>query len=188
MKNSNPKSHRRVFTIGGIAALLMFGFCFAMVPLYNLICKKVGVNTSIAGSALVTPATSEAMSQTIDKTRKITVQFVATNHMGMPWEFFPRVKSMQVHPGEKATIYFYGKNPTGKDMIAQAIPSLTPTDAIIHFHKVECFCFNQQPLRAGEGKDMALVFQIDKDLPKDIHVITLAYTLFDATPKATKKG
>ena len=64
---------------------------------------------------------------------------------------------------------------------------MTPTESISHFHKIECFCFNQQTLKAGEAKDMALVFQVDKDLPKDVHTITLAYTLFDATPQASKK-
>jgi cytochrome c oxidase assembly protein subunit 11 len=182
------KSNRKVFIIGGIAAVLMFGFCFAMVPLYNLICKRVGINTSIAGNDLVTPAAAAAMSKTTDLSREVTVQFVATNHMGMPWDFYPRVKSVRVHPGEQTKVLFYAKNLTDKAMIGQMIPSLTPPQSITHFHKVECFCFEQQPLKGRESKDMALVFQIDNDLPKDIHVITLSYTLFDATPKETKKG
>ena len=73
-------------------------------------------------------------------------------------------------------------------MTVQAIPSMTPTEAISHFHKIECFCFRQQTLKGRESREMPLIFQIDKDLPKDIHVITLSYTLFDATPKETKKG
>jgi cytochrome c oxidase assembly protein subunit 11 len=94
---------------------------------------------------------------------------------------------VRVHPGENTTVYFYAKNATAKAMTVQAIPSMTPTDAMSHFHKIECFCFKQQSLNAGASKDMALIFQVDKDLPKDIHVITLAYTLFDATPKETSK-
>ena len=185
---AEQKSHRKIFIIGGIAAVLMFGFCFAMVPLYSLICKKIGINTnSVAGTVLTTPEVSAAIGKSIDLSREVTVQFTATNHMGMPWDFYPRVKSVKVHPGEKVQVYFHAKNPTAKDMTAQAIPAMTPTEAIGHFHKIECFCFNQQKLKAGEAREMGLVFQIDKDLPKETHVITLAYTLFDATPKAIKK-
>lgn len=184
------KSHRKILIIGGIAVAVMFGFCFAMVPLYSLLCKATGMNTTVVGSELTTAAVSDEMSKAVDMTRDVTVQFTATNNMGMPWDFYPQKKSITVHPGEKATIYFYAKNTTEKDMTAQAIPSMTPTESISHFHKIECFCFHQQTLKAGESKDMALVFQVDKDLPKEVRVITLAYTLFDATPKAkeTRKG
>jgi cytochrome c oxidase assembly protein subunit 11 len=182
------KSHRKVFIIGGIATAIMFSFCFAMVPLYNLICKATGINTSIAGSDLVSPAAANVLSKSADLSREITVQFTATNHNGMPWDFYPKVKSVVVHPGEQTKVYFYAKNPTARDMTAQAIPSLTPTESIGHFHKIECFCFNQQTLNHGESKNMVLIFQIDKDIPKNIHVITLAYTLFDAKPNVTRKG
>lgn len=176
------KSHRKVYIIGGIAAAIMFGFCFAIVPLYGLICKRAGLNTTLS-TDLITPAKSEAISQNADLSREVIVQFTATNHMGMPWDFYPKAKMVKVHPGQKNKIYFYAKNPTTKDMTAQAIPSMTPTDAIAHFHKIECFCFNQQKLKAGESKDMVMVFQIDRELPKEVRVITLAYTLFDATPQ-----
>lgn len=182
------KSNRKIFIIGGVVAVLMFGFCFAMVPLYSLICKETGINTSIAGSMLISPAKSAELSKTADLSRDVIVQFTATKHMGMPWEFFPRTTTMIVHPGQKTTVYFYAKNTTDKIMIAQAIPSMTPPDSLGHFHKIECFCFHQQTLKPGESKEMALVFQVDKELPKEVSVITMAYTLFDATPKETRKG
>lgn len=186
---SGQKSHRKVFIIGGIAAAVMFGFSFAMVPLYSLICKAVGVNTSIASAELLKPGqASSVASAGVDLSRTVTVQFLSVNHNGMPWDFYPRVKSMKVHPGESRKIEYYAKNTTNKKMTVQAIPSMTPVDALNHFHKIECFCFNQQTLEARESKDMALVFNIDKDIPKDIQVISLAYTLFDATPKETRKG
>lgn len=187
---SNQTSHRKIFVIGGIVAAIMFGFSFALVPLYSLLCKKIGVNTSIASAPLLTPAQAAEGNKQVDLTRTVTVQFVVINHNGMPWDFYPHVKSMKVHPGENNKVKFYAKNTTTKTMVLQAIPSMTPTEALAHFHKVECFCFNQQTLKGRENRDMALVFQIDKDLPKDIHVITLAYTLFDATPKEkdTRKG
>ena len=182
------KSHRKIFMIGGIVAAAMFAFCFAMVPLYSVICRATGINTSVASSELITPAAASAISQSTDTTRDITIQFTATNHMGLPWDFYPETKSIKVHPGEKATVYFYAKNTTNHAMTIQAIPSMTPPEAIGHFHKIECFCFHQQSLKSGESKRMGLVFQVDKDLPKETRVITLAYTLFDATPKATRKG
>lgn len=179
---STQKSHKKIFVIGGIVAAIMFGFCFAMVPLYSVLCKATGINQSI-GTNLITPAYSEELSKNADLSREIIVQFTATNHMGMPWDFYPKQKFVKVHPGEKKQIYFYAKNPTKNSMVAQAIPGMTPVEAIAHFHKIECFCFNQQTLQSGEEKDMGMLFQIDKDIPKDVHVITLAYTLFDATPK-----
>lgn len=184
---TQKKSHKKIFIAGSMAAVMMFGFCFAMVPLYSLICKTTGINTSITPE-LTAPASAALISKTADLTREVTVQFIATHHNGMPWDFYPKMKSITIHPGEKNTIYFYAKNTTNKNMIAQAVPSMTPTDAISHFHKIECFCFHQQTLKAGENKNMALVFQVDKDLPREIRVITLAYTLFDATPKETRKG
>ena len=184
---ATPKSHRNIFLIGGMVAAIMFAFCFAMVPLYNLICKKTGIST-IANAELTTPAVSQAMSKATDLSREVTIQFIATHHMGMPWDFYPRTKSIRIHPGEKNTVYFYAKNTTANNMTVQAIPSMTPVESMSHFHKIECFCFRQQTLKSGESKNMALVFQVDKDLPKSIHVITLAYTLFDATPKEIRKG
>jgi cytochrome c oxidase assembly protein subunit 11 len=156
----------------------MFGFCFAIVPFYSMICKATGINTSVRTSELVLPARADAH-RVIDKSREVTVQFVATTHMGLPWDFSPQVQSVRIHPGENTTVYFHAKNTTGKQMTVQAIPSMTPPESLGHFHKIECFCFRQQTLKAGESKEMPLIFNVDKDLPKNIHVITLAYTLFD---------
>lgn len=185
---TGKQSHRKVLILGGVAAIIMFGFCFAIVPFYNLICQKTGINVAARNPMLISPSESKALSLASDATRTIEIQFTATNHMGMPWDFYPRTKSMTVHPGEKKTVYFYAKNTTSHDMTAQAIPSMTPPESIGHFHKIECFCFRQQTLKAGESKEMALVFQVDNQLPKEDHVITLSYTLFDATPKSIKKG
>lgn len=184
-KPNNP--HRKIFIWGGIAAAIMFTFCFAMVPLYSLICKKTGINTSAANGGLLTSVSAET-TEPADLTREITVQFVAVNHNGMPWEFYPRTKTIKVHPGENNKIFFFAKNTTDKKMSVQAIPSMTPTDALTYFHKIECFCFNQQTLDARQSKEMPMIFRIDKTIPKEIRVITLAYTLFDTTPKETKEG
>lgn len=184
---AEQRSHRKIYLIGLVVAVLMFGFCFAMVPLYGLLCKATGTNnTSKAGNVLSQSTNLAALSTAVDLSREVTVQFTTNNHMGLPWDFYPKVKSVTLHPGEKKTVYFYAKNTTRHEMTVQAIPSMTPTDALNHFHKIECFCFTQQSLGAGKAKDMALIFQVDANLPKEIKVMTLAYTLFDATP--LKKG
>jgi cytochrome c oxidase assembly protein subunit 11 len=184
---SGQRSHRKIFIIGGIVAAIMFTFCFAMVPLYSLICKKTGINTSAANSSLLTQVSAQTNEQP-DLSRTITVQFVATNHNGLPWEFYPRTKVMKVHPGENNKVIFYAKNTTEKRMSVQAIPSMTPTDALNYFHKIECFCFTQQTLDKKESKEMPMIFRIDKNVPKDMHVMTLAYTLFDISPNEARKG
>jgi cytochrome c oxidase assembly protein subunit 11 len=178
----NKKTNRKIFIIGGIVALVMFGFSFAMVPLYSLICKQTGINTSAADGDLLKASSAEVSSKDIDLTRNIEVQFVAVNHNGLPWDFYPMTKSIIVHPGQNNKVFFYAKNTTTHDMTVQAIPSMTPTDAIEHFHKIQCFCFTQQSLKGLASKEMPLIFRVGKNLPKDIHVITLAYTLFDAKP------
>lgn len=181
------KSHKKVFIIGGVVAVCMYFFSFAIVPFYSLICKATGLNTSVPSGELLT-AYAVSAKKPADLSREITVQFSAMNHMGMTWEFFPRIKSIKMHPGENAKVFFYAKNTQDKIMTVQAIPSMTPTAAISYFHKIECFCFQRQTLNGRESRDMPLVFQIDKALPKDIHVITLQYTLYDVTPKAGRKG
>jgi cytochrome c oxidase assembly protein subunit 11 len=184
---AEKKSHRKIIIMGSIASVLMFGFCFAMVPLYSLICKATGINTSVPSAQLLTPAYADSQGGP-DFSREVTIQFVTVEHMGLPWEFYPRTKSIHVHPGENAKVFFYVKNTTDRPMTVQAIPSITPPESMKHFHKIECFCFTQQSLNAHEGKYMPLIFNIGKNLPKEVHVITLAYTLFEVKPKAIKKG
>lgn len=175
--------HHKTTAILTLVVALMFGFSFALVPLYRLACKKIGLNTSIAINNFPDlPAGKSAPVQS----RELTVQFITMTNQGLAWEFRPHTKMVKTHPGENTKVTFYAKNLTKKDMVVQAIPSMTPATSILHFHKVECFCFNQQALKAGEAKDMTLVFQVDKDLPRDVHTITLAYTLFDATPQNSK--
>ena len=106
---------------------------------------------------------------------------MASNNDGMPWEFRPTDTVLRVHPGEVSDTVFFARNPMPKDMVAQAIPSVSPARAAAYFHKTECFCFNQQPLQAGDDTEMPLQFIVDKDLPADIKTITLSYTLFDVT-------
>ena len=121
----------------------------------------------------------------ITKSLSIKVQFLATNNDGMAWKFKPATTEIRVHPGELVETEFFAKNPAGHTMVAQAVPSLVPFKAAEYFHKTECFCFNQQTLAGGQEILMPLRFIVDQDVPKDVHTITLAYTLFDVTDKAT---
>src|SRR5258708_6226241 len=104
---NGQKSSRKIFIIGGIVAVLMFGFCFAIVPIYAKICKATGINPSFQNADLVKPAIAAQYGKDVDMTREVTVQFVSTNHMGMPWDFYPNTKSIKLHPGEKKQLSFY---------------------------------------------------------------------------------
>jgi len=158
-------------------AVGMFGFGFLLVPLYDVFCDITGLNGKTGGRYEAVPAE-------VDKSRVITVQFVASNNDGMMWDFKPNITEVKVHPGELKEVSFFARNPSGEDMVAQAVPSVVPFTAAEYFHKTECFCFNQQPLKAGTETDMPLVFVVDQDVPKNVHTITLSYTLFDVTEMA----
>lgn len=174
---SNETSQNLVLKLV-LAVIGMFAFGFAMVPLYDVLCEVTGLNGKTNETAY------EAVEVTVDTSRTITVQFIATNNDQMSWEFKPQETVVKVHPGQPTNTNFYAKNPSDKTMIAQAVPSISPSRAAEFFHKTECFCFNQQTLKAGEEIDMPLQFIVDQDLPKDIRTITLSYTIFDVTDSA----
>ncbi|HBQ03326.1 MAG TPA: cytochrome c oxidase assembly protein [Halieaceae bacterium] len=160
----------------GAVSVVMFAFVFVvMVPLYNVLCDVLGINGKTSSNAYT------AVSAEVDESRAIKVQFIATNNDGMPWAFAPQVTEMVVHPGAANDTLFFAANPTANAMIAQAIPSVSPSRAAEYFHKTECFCFEQQPLEGLGEAEMPLQFIIDQDLPSDIKTITLSYTLFDVT-------
>ena len=157
----------------------MFVFAvWVMPPLYDAFCDITGLNGKTGGRY-------EAVDTVINTDREITVQFVATNNAGMPWRFGPEDKVVKVHPGEQMRINYLATNTTGKDMVAQAIPSLVPYKASGYFHKTECFCFDQQWLAAGDSAVLPMIFIVDQDLPDHINTITLSYTLFDVTDRFT---
>jgi cytochrome c oxidase assembly protein subunit 11 len=153
----------------------MFGFGFAMVPLYDIVCEVTGLNGKTAGKYVASEP------QTVVEDRIVTIQFLANNNAEMPWEFRPKVRKMQVNPGKMNVAEFYVRNVTNEVMVAQAVPSVTPFRAAEYLHKTECFCFEQQQLANGEDLDMPLRFIIDSNIPEDVKTITLSYTLFDIT-------
>lgn len=156
-----------------LVTILMFGFGFALVPFYTMMCKTLGINGKTDNFVVVNEGAP-------DLSRWVTVEFVASTNAYLNWDFYPLVKQVKVHPGQNMQVAFFAKNNTNHTMTVQANPSITPGIAAKHFKKTECFCFTQQTFKAGESRDMPLLFHIDKNLPKNIHVITLSYTMFDA--------
>ena len=152
----------------------MFGFGFALVPVYTLLCKATGINGKTGGP------TQLGLVEEIDKTRWVTIQFIATNNANLNWAFYPKTTSIKLHPGENTLIYYYAENNSGKAMTVQAIPSVTPGKAAKYVKKTECFCFTQQNFKIGEKRDMPVLFHVDANLPKEINMLSLSYTLFNA--------
>ena len=174
MSNRDDTKTRSLVMRLATAAVFMFGFGFALVPLYEVFCDITGLNGKNfnEGPAAITE---------VDRSRTVKVQFVTTNPVEMPWEFKPNERTMRVFPGEDKVTAFYAKNPTSQWMVAQAVPSVTPSEAAPYLHKVNCFCFDRQPLDAGADTEMPLVFVVDPELPEHITTITLSYALFDLT-------
>jgi len=175
------RDNRRLLGKLALIALLMFGFGYALVPMYRAICEALGINVlSVAEQRVAqgwTGSAAGAANSQVDRSRSVTVEFDA-NARG-PWEFRPARSSMQVHPGELATVMYSFRNVQDRTMSAQAIPSYAPRQAAAHFRKLECFCFSEYRLQPGESKQWPVVFVIDPKLPKDVSTITLSYTFFE---------
>jgi cytochrome c oxidase assembly protein subunit 11 len=160
----------------------MFGFGYALVPLYEAICEATGVNILALGEQAIRGVKGKVPSNSqVDTSRTITVEFDA-NSRG-PWDFKPAQRSLQVHPGELTTVMYEFQNIQNRRMAAQAIPSYAPQQAQAHFNKLECFCFNQYTLEPGEKKSWPVAFVIDPKLSKDVTTITLSYTFFEVGGK-----
>lgn len=157
-----------------IVCALMFAFGWALVPLYRKICEVTGINVLTLRNG---DAEQAARNTQVDRSRTIMIEFDA-NTQG-PWRFRPHVSHLQVHPGELTQVTYDLVNLEGRPMVGQAIPSYAPMQSAKHFRKVECFCFSQQTLAAGETRQFPVVFFIDPALPAEIRTITLSYTFFE---------
>jgi len=169
-----------------LVAVLMFGFGWALIPLYRKICEVTGINLLTNRDPAVE---ARARNTQVDTSRTIVVEFDA-NRQG-PWRFRPHVNHMTVHPGELVHVDYDLENLENRAMAGQAIPSYAPQQSAPYFQKLECFCFKQQVLAAGETRRFPVVFFVDPDLPKDVTQITLSYTFFEvagALPRAGVKG
>lgn len=170
-------SNSRVIKRLVLVVFSMFGFGFALVPLYDVFCDITGLNGKTNDIAVA------YADDGIDTSRTIKVQFITRMAKGIPWQFKPVVNEISVHPGEMKFVNFYAKNKSQQDIIGQAVPSVSPGLAAGYFQKIECFCFTQQPLKGGEEVEMGLQFYVDLDLPADINTLTLSYTLYDISNK-----
>lgn len=154
----------------------MFGFGFALVPLYDLLCEVTGLGGRTGGAYTYDSANIQP-----DKSRLIQVNFTTNTNAGMPWEFWAEKGGVRVHPGELKQMNFFVRNTTDRRMIGQAVPSMVPPRAAEYFHKTECFCFEQQVLEPGELLEMPMRFIVSKELPKNVQTLSLSYELFDVT-------
>jgi len=174
IKDENRKLSRKL----GIVALMMFGFGFALVPFYDQICAALGVNSIEAKSDL--PANSQ-----IDFSRSVTIELDSNAH-NMPWRFKPLIGHVKVHPGELVTVEYEIVNVRDAAVTGQAVPSYGPQRAGEYFRKVECFCFTQQTLQAGETRRLPVQFVVDPRLPKDVNTIAVSYTFFEVAGRGGK--
>ena len=164
-----------------VVAAGMFAFGYALGPLYKHICEVTGINILALGEKQVPGGSTARPNTQVDESRTITVEFDANAHG--PWIFKPALATVQVHPGQLATVMYEFQNVQNRRMAAQAIPSYAPRNAAPYFNKLECFCFNQYTLQPGEKKEWPVAFVIDPKLPKDVMTITLSYTFFEVGGK-----
>ena len=162
---------RLVFLAAG-----MFGFAFALVPLYDVICDITGLNgrttSQVALQEEITPSAAPG-------DRQVRIEFLAKSARGMPWDFRPLESEMSVRVGEMNLATFYVRNRADVTVTGQAVPSVAPGQAALYLKKIECFCFEQQELAAGGEMEMGVSFYVDAELPADISQLTLSYTMFN---------
>ena len=172
-RTESPR-HQRLVTRLVLVTFGMFGFGFALVPLYDVICDITGLN-----GVVDLQAAEHGGVEPVDPDRTVTVEFIATVNDNRPWDFAPEVRRKEVTPGELHTVTFRTTNEQDRDTVSQIVPSVAPGRAGRHFRKTECFCFTEQPFDAGENRDMSVTFFIDPDLDDRTGTVTLSYTLFD---------
>ena len=174
MPRSGP---RRVLALALAVCAVMFLFGFAMVPLYRLVCTHVlGIRVDDAPSA--------ATVAVVDRSRTVTVQLMGNVHSALPWRFAPEQPQLRVHPGAMTVAWFSASNVAAQPLTGHAVPGIAPSQASLYFNKVECFCFTDQTLGAGESRRMPVRFVVDPRLPRSISTITLAYTFYENPPAA----
>ncbi len=161
-----------------IIVCAMFAFGYALVPLYKAICDLTGINILALQEEVGKVKSGNTQ---IDLSRTVTVDF-DSNEAGNTkavWSFKPAQRTVNVHPGELTTVQYELRNLLDRTVVGQAIPSYLPARAAEHFNKIECFCFKQQTLAAGEVRTFPVVFSLDPALGKDVGNITLSYTFFE---------
>ncbi len=158
-----------------IFAVAMFGFGYAMVPLYDVFCDVTGINGKTGEISL-----ADATTGAVDLDRLVTVEFDTNVNGELPWKFKATQYKKVVHPGAITEMVFIALNESDHAVKGRAVPSVAPSQASLYFNKTECFCFTEQVLEAGERKEMIVRFVVDSELPEKIETMTLSYTFFEA--------
>lgn len=177
---SKSGANRRIAAKLALAAVAMFGFGYALVPLYDYACRIIGLNGKtgrIEAAAVAAP----------DVERTVTVEFTGHATTGLPWEFRPMTRRLEVHPGDTVVMNYYVRNTAAEALIGQAVPSVVPARAAPHFKKIECFCFTRQELKPGEAREMPVQFTVMPDLSPEVRTITLSYAFFNADRASARK-
>jgi cytochrome c oxidase assembly protein subunit 11 len=167
----NQQSHARLVRKLLLLAVGMFGFGFAMWPIYNVFCNLTGLGGR--GVKVV-----ENVGELQKSDRQVKLRFDASVNSGLPWVFQATEKSATVTLGEMREALYLAMNESDETVIGRAIYNVTPPEASLYFVKTECFCFTEQMLLANESKEMPVYYFIQPDLPENIKEITLSYTFF----------
>jgi len=187
-KVDNEKANRNVVAVSSFVVIAMFGFGFALIPLYDVFCDVLGINGSYQsiedGTYDSKAETERALKNGIDTSRTITMQFLVTDNEALDLDFKSNTKNLTMNPGEIKEVSYYVKNRSNKPMVLQAIPDITPNLAKKYLAKIECFCFQKQTLQPGEEKEMPLRFVVNSALPETIPVLTMTYRFIDLNYKA----
>jgi len=178
---NTEKRKRRTLWLLGALALGMFGFGFALVPLYGLLCQVTGTQSLEQRAKLASGASLPSPGR-VDESRWVTVKFDTSIQPDLPWTIIPGERKVRVHPGEMRRVDFFAENRSGAAITGQALPSIAPFQAGAFFSKLECFCFTQQTLQGNESKTMPLIFTVSPDLPEDISSLTLSYSVMRVSP------
>ena len=174
--NTTKRSTKKLTAYLVLSVIGMFGFGFALVPLYDVMCEALGINGKTNTVSAVQPQGMQP-----DYSRTVRVEFMSHIKPDMPWRFEPEKRVLEVHPGEVIQTNYIATNMSGLNLVGQAVPSVSPGNGATYFNKMECFCFNQQPLNAKQSTEMGLIFYIEPNIPESIHTLTLSYTLFNIT-------
>jgi cytochrome c oxidase assembly protein subunit 11 len=180
--DSKKRANRKLLRALLIMTAGSFAFGWALVPLYDVLCRAAGIGNAEA------KAGKSVVQEALDPNREVTIEFIAEEASVGSFDFQPKVRSMRIHPGKLYDAVFLAKNLTGQPAVAQAVPSISPTGTAKYFHKTECFCFTPQKFAGGEARDMPVRFIVDSGLPSDVDKLTLAYTIYDATATAAAQS
>ena len=180
-RHTRSAANPRLPLMLAVVTVAMFGFGYALSPIYDLMCQAFGLNGKVGRVA------AESAAQPVDMNRTVTVEFTGLATSGLPWEFKPMVKKLEVHPGQTMEVKYLARNLAPEELTGQAVPSVAPGVSAAHFKKIECFCFTQQILKPGETREMPVRFVVDAGLDKDVHTITLSYSFFNTNKLSAQK-